>query len=336
MASIDDLAKQVQFLKNENSIIKKRLNALETNNNSVTPEFSTESIDTVDSSESNSALSTILIVIGILFTLTVIGIVIGLPLMIWGFNLKSKDSKEIKQEPVQEINVSDEKVSKPTVEQNTSSFEENIGLKWFSRIGILALVFGVGFFIKYAIDNNWVNHLTRIIMGAALGISLIIFGEIISKKEKYAVWAKSLVGGGFAMTYFVVYASYHFQEYQSAIGIGQGLNIFLLSLVVLFAIYFSVKDDSQIIAAESFFLGYITSLLSNSFGLMTIIYTLILTAGLVFVVSYKKWSVIGICGVIASYILYLFLNFDNPDAFMLSSLILISYFIAFGIQSLML
>ena len=38
-------------------------------------------------------------------------------------------------------------------------------MKWFARVGILALVIGVGFFIKYAIDMNWINHLTRIILG---------------------------------------------------------------------------------------------------------------------------------------------------------------------------
>ena len=337
MTSLDNLVKEVKALKKENSIIKKRLSALESGKSQEPTTFESQSYDSESSSESTSALSTVLIVIGILLTLTVIGIVIGLPLMIWGFNLKSKESKKAETKPVQEIKTIKEKTSKPIKKkEDSTSFEENVGLKWFSRIGILALVIGVGFFIKYAIDNNWVNHLTRIVMGVALGIGLVVFGEILSKKEKYTVWAKSLVGGGFAMTYFVVYASYHFQEYQTAIGIGQGLNIFLLSLVVLFAIYFSVKDDSQIIAAESFFLGYITSLLSNSFGLMTIIYTLLLTIGLVFVVSYKKWSVIGICGIIASYILYLFWNFDNPNKFLLGSVFLISYFIAFGFQSLFL
>jgi len=112
---------------------------------------------------------------------------------------------------------------------------------------------------------NWTNHITRIIIGIVFGIGLIIFGEVVSKKEKYVNWAKTLVGGCFAITYFVIFAAYHFQEYQAAIGISQTLDIILLSVVVIFAIVFSLKDDSQIIAAESFFLGYITSLLSNDF-----------------------------------------------------------------------
>ena len=62
------------------------------------------------------------------------------------------------------------------------TFEEDIGMKWFARVGILALVIGVGFFIKYAIDMNWINHLTRIILGIVFGSGLIVFGEIISKK----------------------------------------------------------------------------------------------------------------------------------------------------------
>ena len=44
------------------------------------------------------------------------------------------------------------------------NIETNIGVKWFAGIGILALVIGIGFFIKYAIENNWISHLTRIIL----------------------------------------------------------------------------------------------------------------------------------------------------------------------------
>ncbi|MFP4568304.1 MAG: DUF2339 domain-containing protein, partial [Candidatus Woesearchaeota archaeon] len=243
--------------------------------------------------------------------------------------IKEFEEEQTKIEKTQKINTYD-KANKNT------TFEEDVGIKWFAKIGILALIIGIGFFIKYAIDMNWIDHLTRIIMGAAFGISLIVFGDIISKREKYANWGKTLTGGGFAITYFIIYASYHFQEYQNAIGISQALNIILLSLVVIFAIIFSIKDNSQIIAGEAFFLGYITSLLSNNFGTMTIIYGLLLTIGLIIVTIYKKWHIIGLGGLIASYIMYLLWQSDNPNSFVYSSIILITYFIAFKVQTLLL
>jgi len=239
--------------------------------------------------------------------------------------------------PEQTQVVSDESPPKVKahVKQPKKSFEEDVGKKWFARIGILALVIGLGFFIKYAIDMHWINHLTRIILAVTFGIALVVFGEIISRKEKYAVWAKTLVGGGLAIMYFAIYAAYQFTDYREAIGITQPVDIFLLSLVVIFAILLSLKDDSQVVAAEAFFLGYLVSLLSNNYGLMNLVYGLILTIGLVIVVSYKKWPAIGIGGLVASYLFYLLWRVHNNN-FAYSSIILISYFIAFTFQSVFL
>lgn len=216
------------------------------------------------------------------------------------------------------------------------AWEADIGLKLFGKIGILALVLGIGFFIKYAIENNWIDHLTRIIIGVVIGLGLIIGGELVSKKEKYSLWGLTLAGGGFAITYFAVYAAYHFEEYKVAIGISQTTDIVLLSAVVLFAILFSVKDNSRVIASEAFFLGFTTSFLSTNFELLTLIYTLILTIGLTAVVTYKKWAPIGIGGLIATYLVYLFWYFDNSDKFLISTIFLITYFLAYTIQSFLL
>ncbi|MFT4303777.1 MAG: DUF2339 domain-containing protein [Candidatus Woesearchaeota archaeon] len=350
MPTNESLKKEIDLLKKEYKKVNKLISCFEKNQNKLNKRISaleklSVPIENRATEEKKTEKSTpvggiILIVVGVLLSLSFFGLIIGLPILIWGIVLVSKSSKstiskvkeEVKPRKV-EKKVKAEKVIPLKPEKKVVTFEEDVGMKWFSRIGILALVIGVGFFIKYAIDVNWIDHLTRIIMGIVFGIGLIIFGEIVSKKEKYANWAKTLVGGGFAITYFVIFAAYHFPEYQAAIGISQILNIILLSLVVIFAILFALKDNSQIIAAESFFLGYVTYLLSNDFGFMTIIYGLLLTIGLVIVVCYKKWSVIGLGGVVASYIMYLLWNNNNPESFLYASFILISYFVAFSIQS---
>ena len=192
------------------------------------------------------------------------------------------------------------------IKKKTLLFETDVGSKWFSKIGILALVIGVGLFIKYAFENNWIDYPTRIIIGVIVGLALIVGGELVSKKERYFKLGLTFVGGGFAITYFAIYSAYHFEEYRNAIGISQAVDIILLSKVVIGTILFSIKNDSKIIASEAFFLGFITSLLSKNFELLTLIYGLILTIGLIIVVLYKRWSLIGIGGVIATYLIYLF------------------------------
>jgi len=329
--TLQSLKKEIDLLKKDNHIIKKKLASLGEDlpaQKEVTHKKQGSPI---------SAGGIILIVIGGLWYWIGGGFLIGLALVICGIVVIAKGSKATDGRIVKpkraKGRIKDKEKVKPRPKKKQVSFEEDVGMKWFARIGILALVIGICFFIKYLIDMDWINHLTRIIMGVVFGLALIIFGEVIARKEKYVNWAKTLVGGGFAITYFIIYAAYHFQEYRTAIGISQTLDIILLSLVVIFAIIFSLKDNSQVIAAESFFLAYITSLLSNTFELITIVYGLLLTVGLVIVVAYKKWSVIGMGGVVASYIMYFLWNTNNPNSFIYSTFILISYFLAFTIQS---
>lgn len=339
MPTIDSLQKEIDSLKEQNKKIIQQLVVIQKNqglpgkNFSVEEKVVTPKVQETISQESTPVGGIILTVIGALLCITIIGLVIGLPLLIWGIYLINKKSSTKTEEKAIEMSVETPKVVHQKPKKEKSTFEEDVGMKWFARIGILALVIGVGFFIKYSIDMNWINHLTRIVLGVVFGIGLIVFGEFMSKKEQYVNWAKTLVGGGFAITYFVIFAAYNFLDYRRAIGISQTLDILLLSIVVLFAIIYSIKDNSQIIAAESFFLGYVTSLLSNNIGFMTILYGLLLTVGLVIVVSYKKWSVIGLGGVFASYLMYFIWKNSNPESFMYASFILITYFLAFTLQS---
>lgn len=211
------------------------------------------------------------------------------------------------------------------------SLEEKIGSNWFAVLGILALILGVGFFIKYSFEMNWINHLTRIIFGLLMGAGLIFGGEWVSQQQKYKNWGQTLVGGGLATIYFSIFAAYHFVPYREAIGINQITDIFLLMAVVIGSVLVSLKKDSKIIASEAFFLGYMTTLLANKFDFLSLMYGLLLTLGLVTVVAYKKWEVIGLGGMLASYFIFLPWSLQN-NSFALASLILIIYFLSFVFQ----
>src|SRR5882757_2536740 len=44
-----------------------------------------------------------------------------------------------------------------TVAKDTRSLESRIGSQWFNRIGILAMLIGVAWFLKLAFDNHWIG-----------------------------------------------------------------------------------------------------------------------------------------------------------------------------------
>jgi uncharacterized membrane protein len=213
-------------------------------------------------------------------------------------------------------------------------FEERVGFKWLARIGIVCLVIGVGFFLKYAFDNNWIGHLGRVIIGVLAGLVCIVTGEVFDRREDYRKLARILTGGGFAIIYFAIYAAYHFTTYRTAIGISQTLDLVLLTVVVLLAVVFSLRYNSQTILGSAFFLGYLTAFLSKDIETYTLMYCLLLTIGVALVCAYKKWGPIATGGVVATYIVFMVWFFNqNMQNLMVALYFLSAYFVIFTVAS---
>lgn len=218
-----------------------------------------------------------------------------------------------------------------------SSFEESMGSTWFSRVGIIALVLGVVFFLKYAFDNDLISYLFRIVIGVTAGIGLMIAGELTAKNEKYKQWAKKLVAGGFAITYFSIFAAYNFAEYRAAIGITLSQDIILLSIVAIAGVVLGLKDDSKTFVNFAFLLGYLNAFLGmdNMSQVLPIVYCLFLTTFLIVVSVYKQWNTLRIGGIVATYLLFVTWFSETDPSFLMSSIFLCAYYLAFNIQSLL-
>ena len=52
-------------------------------------------------------------------------------------------------------------------------WEQTLGRNWFAIVGALAVVLGIGFFLKLAFDNNWINDTGRVALGVAVGLALL-------------------------------------------------------------------------------------------------------------------------------------------------------------------
>ena len=58
----------------------------------------------------------------------------------------------------------------------TNEIELLIGQNWLARIGSLAIIFGIGIFIKEAIDSNWISNFLIILIGAIFGFGFVLIG----------------------------------------------------------------------------------------------------------------------------------------------------------------
>lgn len=75
------------------------------------------------------------------------------------------------------------------------NYEKFIGENLFGKIGILVLVVGVGLFVKYAIDKDWINETMRTILGFVAGAVCCLLQNACVKSIVHSVlcWRVALL-----------------------------------------------------------------------------------------------------------------------------------------------
>lgn len=71
--------------------------------------------------------------------------------------------------------------SAPAAADDGRSLESRIGSHWFNRIGILAVLIGMAWFLKMAMDNHWIGPLGRVMIGLIAGAGFIAWSERFSQ-----------------------------------------------------------------------------------------------------------------------------------------------------------
>jgi uncharacterized membrane protein len=181
-----------------------------------------------------------------------------------------------------------------------SDFEVNLGQKWLLIVGILTMVFGVGYFLKYSFEQGWVGPAGRVAAAYLWGAAFLIAGDRFRKQiERFGL---SLIGGGIAVLYFAAFAA--FQLYHL---FGQAPSFGIMVLITVLAGSLAVYYDTKWLAVLGLIGGFLTPVLlttgqDNQIALMT--YMTILNAGLLGIAFHKKWDLLNMLGFAFTYLLY--------------------------------
>lgn len=179
-------------------------------------------------------------------------------------------------------------------------WESLIGGNWFNRIGILAIVLAVGFFLKYAIENQWIGPTGRVMMGVAAGIGFLVGGERMRQKG-LRHYAHGLSGGGISILYLSFFAA--FARYQL---IGQTTAFLFMSLVTIVAVLLSARYDALAIAILGLIGGFLTPVMlstgqDNQTGLFG--YMILLDLGVLGIAWFKHWRSLNYLAYLATILL---------------------------------
>lgn len=188
--------------------------------------------------------------------------------------------------------------------KDKAAFEVNFGQKWLLIIGILSVLFGIGYFLKYSFEKGWVNTTVRILMSYAFGVGLLVIGEVFRRnKEKYRNFGLFLMGGGIGVLYFSTFAA--FQMYEL---IAQVPAFALMIMITAIACLLAIVNDTMWLAILGLIGGFLTPVLLSTghdrqVALMT--YITVLNLGVLGVAYYKRWSPLNYLGLIFTYIIYI-------------------------------
>src|SRR6185295_15357627 len=97
--------------------------------------------------------------------------------------------------------------SPPVPPRPVFDWEALIGVKLFSWIAGIALVFAAIFFLKYSVDHGWLNPPIRMAIGLVIGAALLVVCEWKAAR-RYAVTANALDAAGIAILFSTFFASH--------------------------------------------------------------------------------------------------------------------------------
>lgn len=177
-------------------------------------------------------------------------------------------------------------ITVPTRSAAGSSLESRIGGQWLNRLGIIAVLIGLSYFLKFAFDNNWIGPDSQVIIGIFAGLAILFWSEEFRRKG-YPAFAYSLKAVAFGALYLSLWAASQYYHL-----VPPSVTFFGMVMVTLAATALSLRQNSELLAAFAIAGGFLTPVLVSTgqnrevalFG-----YIALLDLGTAWMVAVKRW-----------------------------------------------
>jgi uncharacterized membrane protein len=199
------------------------------------------------------------------------------------------------QTPIKPIN---KKLSLPLVKEKIKTKYNELNIEEFLfgniilKIGVIAFILGIGLFLKYSIDKNWIPVWGRAMIGIMVGISMLIGGIKLIKNEN-RLFSEGLFGGGIAILYLSIFAGFALKGFAF---LPFGVAFVAMLSITFLAGLISIKFNAKSTAIFGLIGGFLTPFLissgsQNVIGLLS--YMMMLNLGILYISVYKKWAILS-------------------------------------------
>jgi len=173
--------------------------------------------------------------------------------------------------------------------QDNPDLEKFIGENIINKIGIIILVLGISYFVKFAIDRDWINEPGRVGIGILCGG--ILLGIAHRLRTKFKAFSSVLVAGAISVFYFTIGIAFH--DY----GLFSQTTAFIIMVVImLFSVFVSLAYKRQELAILATIGGFAVPFMvstgqGNYHVLLT--YLCILNCGILTLSYFKRWFLLN-------------------------------------------
>src|SRR5262249_51924151 len=177
-----------------------------------------------------------------------------------------------------------------------SEWEATVGGAWLNKLGVFVLVIGVALFLGYSFTQ--MGPAGRAGMGVAVSLAMLASGAAFERRERYAVFGRGLLGGGWASLYFTAYAM-HAVDTAKVISSPLAGAILLLAVAVGMILH-SLRYRSETVTALAYFVAFVTLAITpmTAFSVLALVP---LAASLLYVANHFSGSAMALFGLLATY-----------------------------------
>jgi len=197
--------------------------------------------------------------------------------------------------------------------RDSEALERRIGSQWLNRVGIFAVLIGVAYFLKLAVDSAWIKPAAWVVIGLFAGIALVWWSERFRRLE-YVLFSYSLKAVGFGMLYLALWASVYLYALVPVSVAFAGMV-----LVTATAAWLALRQNAEVLAGMALAGGFLTPLvlwLQKNHDLDLFAYIILLDLATFWMAATRGWRRLLLGSFIGSSIVYAawyFTYFQRPQ-----------------------
>lgn len=175
-------------------------------------------------------------------------------------------------------------------------WEALVGGSLLNRVGALVLVVGIALFLGYSFA--YMNPAGRALTALGVSVALLAGGVLLERTHAYRVFARGLIGGGWAALYVTAYAMYAVPAAR-VIGNPYAGSCLLLA-VAAGMIAHSLRYRVETVTSVAYFAAF-AALSVTPWSVLALVGLIPLTASLLFLARRFHWHNMAVFGVVATY-----------------------------------